>query len=179
VECCTTVSSTHLEEFLKASTWGRQCLTGILTSSERAKRLQHRKGTRLTTVISSLEFCISMLINLFFSRFTYRFTLFYTCGLTAVIKTNMNMNMVRYFFTARFYASAVLVVGMCLCVCLSVTGWDVGLGQHRYFLQPYLTIPYFFSFWSVVFWLYFGCILAVTTFMGQANLRNSHLIRWP
>ena len=42
--------------------------------------------TRLTTVILSLEFCISMLINLYIARSTHRFTLFYTCGLTAVIK---------------------------------------------------------------------------------------------
>jgi len=77
-------------------------------SSERAKRLQH-KGTRLTTVILSLEFCISMLINLYISSIS-----FYTCGLTAVIKTNM----VRYFFLPRGTSSR----HVSMCVCLSVTG---------------------------------------------------------
>jgi len=34
----------------------------------------------------SLEFCISMFINLYIARPRYRFILIYTCGLTAVIK---------------------------------------------------------------------------------------------
>ena len=38
------------------------------------------------TVILSVEFCISMFVNLYIARPTYRFILIYTCGLTAVIK---------------------------------------------------------------------------------------------
>jgi len=37
-------------------------------------------------VFLSLEFCISMFINLYIARPRYRFILIYTCGLTAVIK---------------------------------------------------------------------------------------------
>ena len=53
-------------------------------------------------------------------------------------------------------------VSVCLSVCVT--------GRAPIFLQPYLTIPYFLAFLV-------GGILAVTTFMGQANLRNGRLIR--
>jgi len=38
------------------------------------------------TVILSVEFCISMFINLCIARPVYHFFLIYTCGLTVVIK---------------------------------------------------------------------------------------------
>jgi len=40
----------------------------------------------INLLILSLEFCISMFINLYTARPTYHFILIYTCGLTVVIK---------------------------------------------------------------------------------------------
>jgi len=42
--------------------------------------------SRLTYCIFTLDFCISMFINLYIARPTYHFILIYTCGLTVVIK---------------------------------------------------------------------------------------------
>jgi len=47
-----------------------------------------RQTDRQTDIVPShsLEFCISMVINLYIARPTYHFILIYTCGLTVVIK---------------------------------------------------------------------------------------------